>query len=79
MILNSNGVENKDVFPKKVCNAFTERKFRYQKSMKFDQERETFSMCITYSSKDIMVYELHWDTSIDGIHLYSWLTNTDQD
>jgi len=36
-------------------------------------------MSITYSQKDIMVYELHWDVSNDGVNLFSWMTNTDQE
>ncbi len=35
-------------------------------------------MSISYSQKDIMVYELHWDITQDGMQLYSWMTNTEQ-
>lgn len=36
-------------------------------------------MSISYTQKDIMVYELHWEIFRDQVYLYSWATNTNQE
>ena len=32
-------------------------------------------MSISYSTRDIMFYELHWDIAQDSIHLETWMNN----